>query len=505
MHSFLGTEEGAPRITIADDDRQRTARPKWHVVYFLLAGFDLITIMISLSLNHSLVTHYQRSVKVQSMWADRLGRYSDLGHLAGVVNAPGNDVFDSRNTDAERARMRAALPVFRDALADVRRDLERDADADTAGRLIQELVPIERAMDEMVAEAELIFSYFRLQQADKAGERMATMDRKYASVHAAVQQLTRHVRDIQQALFARDAVDAASLAKIEYVIAAFIVLIVVGVAVYGHRMARNVAETTRLIEKQAAALATSETHTRSIVNNAMDGIISIDDERRIVDFNPAAESIFGHAREEVLGRDFTDFLAPLSVQTLPWESERSAKADEHALHGERVELSATRRDGTRFPVELSVTRVELNGTPTYTVFLRDISERIQAEMDLRNATQAAEAANVAKSAFLANMSHEIRTPMNGIIGMTELALDTRLEDDAREYLTMVQTSADALLDVINDILDFSKIEAGKLDLDPTAFDIRDGLGSTLKTFALRAHKKGLELAFRIQPGRARRW
>ena len=156
-------------------------------------------------------------------------------------------------------------------------------------------------------------------------------------------------------------------------------------------------------------------------------------------------------------------------------------------------MTACHRDGHEFPVEAAISSLQLGEKSLFTAFVHDVTKRKKEEREKEEAKAAAEEGSRVKGEFLANMSHEIRTPLNGVIGMTDLALETELTREQRDYLETVKLSADSLLSVINGILDFSKIEAGKVDLEEVDFELRECMEAALKTLALRADEKGLEL------------
>jgi len=249
------------------------------------------------------------------------------------------------------------------------------------------------------------------------------------------------------------------------------------------------------IAERTAAKEASEERYRSVVEQTAEGIFLVDPESgRILESNAAFQDLLGYTPEEVLRltkQDFTVGGLESAVGSLPG---MASSAD--SLSGEHLYRL---KDGSLRNVSVNTSSISYGGKKTLCTVVRDITERKRADEELQRAKEAAEAASQAKSEFLANMSHEIRTPMNGIIGMTELALDTNLSAEQRDYLASVKASAGSLLTLVNDILDFSKVEAGKLDIEEVEFSLRDTLANTLKPLSLRAHQKGLELAINVSP------
>jgi signal transduction histidine kinase len=214
--------------------------PKWHYLYFVLAALDLIAVSAGLYLSHSIMSIYVRSVEANQTWAERVYAYSNLGELAAAVNAPGNDVFDSRDVARETERMQSAKTVFDAKFAALREELSTNLGPGDAAPLLARLDAVGVAMEAMLAEARLIFSYFRAAQPDRAGERMATMDRRYAVLNSALAELRHSVAIVQQKNFEQQMAAAGRQRDYEYIIGALILLMVAGATFYGHRMAKQI-------------------------------------------------------------------------------------------------------------------------------------------------------------------------------------------------------------------------------------------------------------------------
>jgi PAS domain S-box-containing protein len=249
----------------------------------------------------------------------------------------------------------------------------------------------------------------------------------------------------------------------------------------------------RSFDRQASALEGSEQRYRRIVESTFDAFLAMNHTGVITDWSTQAEAMFGWSRADAIGKSIGRMLLWEQGGEGVQNSLRDLLGRETARLQERIELTGRHRDGHEFPAEAAISSFQWGKNNVFTAFVHDVSKRKREEREKEEAKAAAVEGSRVKGEFLANMSHEIRTPLNGVIGMTDLALETELTREQRDYLETVKLSADALLSVINGILDFSKIEAGKVDLEEVDFELRDCMEAALKTLALRADEKGLEL------------
>lgn len=273
-------------------------------------------------------------------------------------------------------------------------------------------------------------------------------------------------------------------------------LIVLGIAMHFRRMNRRLVSANQTALSARQALEQSEQRFRQLFDSSPDPVWIIDN-RRFVECNQAAVDMLGYPDKRSLKNTHPSELSP---ERQPDGESSFAKAERMMTHAQqkglhRFEWVHTRRDGTEFFAEVTLSSLSLQGRPVIHCTWRDITAQKQAEEALIKAKEQAESASQAKSRFLATMSHEIRTPMNGILGMAQLLLmdDELPEAQRKEFTRTILNSGQTLLTLLNDILDLSKVEAGKMELSSTVFDPAQLVEETATLFGQSARSKDLDI------------
>jgi len=252
-------------------------RSRLHHLYYLLAAFDLVTVTLSLLLINQVAGSFEESVEVNELWAARLNDFAELSRLAAAVNAPGNDVFESRDPARESARLDEALVAFDRKIESLRSGFD-DLPPEQSASLLPAVAEVNDAIGRMVAEARIIFEALAAQDILRAGEHMAAMDRQYSAVNLALAELTGRAQHIQERHLVYLAGRAAAVRRSEWLIAGLILLMIVGVTFYGQRLARQVREqahiTEELVEQRTRELEESHQRLRTAERLASIGTLA---------------------------------------------------------------------------------------------------------------------------------------------------------------------------------------------------------------------------------------
>ena len=252
------------------------------------------------------------------------------------------------------------------------------------------------------------------------------------------------------------------------------------------------------------ALLESEERTRAILRTANDAFVGVDAGGRIIEWNQRAEAMFGWPREEALWRILFDTIVPESHREEYQQLFATLVGTGEAREvNRRIELTALRRDGSKFPVEVTIWRTGEPPHQTLNGFIRDITEQKRAETAVRQSKEEAERANRAKSEFLSRMSHELRTPLNAVLGFAQLLTSGRLDDEQRDNVHQILKGGQHLLELINEVLDISRIEAGRLSLSLEPVGVRDIVWHVVDLVEPLTAQQGILLVVdEIDPGRA---
>lgn len=248
--------------------------------------------------------------------------------------------------------------------------------------------------------------------------------------------------------------------------------------------------------RTAYQLTKSEAVKSVISSTSMDTMITFDKNGTILTVNPSVYPMFGYREKEVVGKQVDELIPGICVRQLDLMGEA---AMDGISSGRLIEVMPRRKDASVFHAEIKLGSTLVDEEVIFACTVSDISERKKSEEEILAAKEAAEVADRAKTEFLAMVSHEIRTPMNGILGMTNLLMETELNEEQKDFAEIILKSGDSLLSVINDILDYAKIEAGKLELEMVPFDLKSCVDESLDLFIAKSRESNLDILCSISP------
>jgi len=275
--------------------------PRWHYIYYALAGFDLVTVVATLILSITILNIYTSSVDENNAWATRAGHLSDLSLVLVRVNTPGNDVFESGDPQAEEQRLKQYHAEFGVLFKQIDEDIRSLDNKALSTLLLSNMRKVQEKEQAILKEARNIFQLYQNNEQNRAGMRMAIMDQHFASASTELADVNHAIRSQQFQMLASEIQKAEELGRYEYIIVGLIVLMLSCVVFYGQLLAKKMRENQRKISELIATNI-------GIVETAKDGIMTFDDHGRIEMFNPACESAFGIDEAHIIGRDVEQLL-----------------------------------------------------------------------------------------------------------------------------------------------------------------------------------------------------
>jgi signal transduction histidine kinase len=468
----------------------RERRPKWHLLYYLLAAIVVLTICGSLYLNHSVRRIYEDSVAVNQEWSLQHSNLLELARLAQAVNAPGNDIFDSGDVAKETARRDEALAQFEALLVKIRHELVSKPATREVKSLIVSLYEINTAMDTMTATADLIFVYFRTNDAASAARYNATMDHTFGQVVTEIARAEEVIRKIQAGQFKAQLAHAGRLGRFEYLIGGVIFVVVILVVIYGHRMQRVMraaeAERQQLMAALKASEATAQSRLHDAIESLNGGFVLYDGDDKLVMCNQTYRGMYPQTADlNVAGTRFEDLIrADVARGQVPEAVGREEQwlAERIRSHLSDESTSEQQLADGRW-ILVSERRTREGGV----VGIRtDITARKQAELDLQTTHEELKAATerLARQERLSmlgqvagTVSHELRNPLSAIRNTMALLrqLTVGKVGGVERSLDRIDRNIERCARIIDDILDFTRVR--DLQRAPVALDA--WLGDTL--------------------------